>query len=61
MTTRSLGTAGSYRAPVELTIIFSSKGNPGNAVASLPVAMMMFLAETTYFLLSSVLTYLDRK
>jgi len=44
MTTKSLGTLGKDKAPVELTIIFSSKDNPGKLVASLPVAIIVLLA-----------------
>lgn len=55
---RSLGTLGSDKAPVELTIIFSSKGSPGKGEGSLPVAMIIFFAFTCYFL-PSLFTYLN--
>ena len=44
MTIKSFGTFGSDKAPVDEMITFSSKVSPGNELASLPVAMMMFLA-----------------
>src|SRR3990167_1760883 len=39
------GTLARDRAPVEETILFSSKGRNGNGVGSDPVAMMKFLAS----------------
>jgi hypothetical protein len=44
MTIRFLGTSGSDRAPVESTILPSTKSTPGSGVGSEPVAMTMFLA-----------------
>lgn len=44
ITTSDLGILGKERAPVELMITFSSKSNPGNGVASDPVAMRIFFA-----------------
>jgi hypothetical protein len=58
--TRSVsGTLGRERAPVELIMIFSSKGRPGNALASLPVAIMNFLASISCFDPSLAVTSLD--
>jgi hypothetical protein len=59
MTTRSLGTLGRERAPVELMMIFSSKGSPGKLVASLPVAMIVFLTLTVSVLPSAEVTSLN--
>jgi len=39
------GTFERLRAPVLDTIYCSSKGRPGKAIGSEPVAMMIFLAE----------------
>jgi hypothetical protein len=40
---------GRERAPVELITIFSSKGRPGKELASLPVAIINFLASISCF------------
>lgn len=56
---KSFGTLGTERAPVELRIIFSSKGRPGKLVGSLPVAMIIFLAEICSFCPSALFTWLN--
>ena len=38
------GILGKDKAPVELTMIFSSNGKPGKALGSLPVAIIVLLA-----------------
>lgn len=48
MTIKSFGTLGRDKAPVEEMITFSSYSSPGNGLASLPVAMMMFFAVICY-------------
>ena len=50
ITIKSSGTVGRDRAPVDEIITFSSKASPGNELASLPVAMITFLAEICYLL-----------
>jgi len=42
----SLGTLGRLNAPVEDIITFSSKGRPGNYIASDPVLIIIFLVVT---------------
>jgi len=42
----SLGTLGRLNAPVEDIITFSSKGRPGNYIASDPVLIITFLVVT---------------
>lgn len=56
MTTSFLGIACSYRAPVELIMIFSSKSRPGNGVGSEPVAIRVFFVVRTYDEPSFILT-----
>jgi hypothetical protein len=60
MTIKSFGTFWNARAPVDDTIIFSSNGRPGKGLASLPVAMMMFLAVICYDFPSASRTSLKR-
>ena len=59
MTIRSLGILGSERAPVELIMIFSSKGRLGKGVGSDPVAMMVFLAVIVSLFPSNPVTSLN--
>jgi hypothetical protein len=48
ITTIFLGTLSKDKAPVELTITFSSKGKPGKGEGSLPVAIIIFFAESSF-------------
>ncbi len=56
MTISFLGTSLSSRAPVEETMRSSSISTPGSGVTSEPVAMTMFLAESSVSLPSSPVT-----
>ena len=58
MTVILLGTSFKAIAPVLVITLFSSMVNPGKGVASLPVAMKMFLARTCVFA-SFAQSYLD--
>jgi len=54
-----LGTYSKLKAPVELTMIFSSKGIPGNGLGSLPVAIMIFVALIISSFPSSLITLIS--
>jgi len=56
-----LGIFGKDKAPVELIITFSSNGSPGNALGSLPVAIIVLAAWIVYELPSVPVTLLNYK
>jgi hypothetical protein len=51
---------GNESAPVELMTTFSSKGSPGKALASLPVAITLFIAVIVYVFPSLPITLLSK-
>lgn len=53
ITTKFSGTFSNFNAPVELTMVFSSQGIPGNSDGTDPVAIIVFLVEIILLLPSS--------